>query len=157
MVLLQDLLANADRRIERGEYDDAVARLYRAVGLYLEILLTEAGVKIEETRYTLPEKAVGVMQKFREHQRKGRNVLELSSIPDMAKLAAQLEPHKGAALWRSLEEGKLGSILKKRNQSILAHGVQPIGKELAEGLRHALLEEFDLQSKPIWMPMPKLI
>jgi CRISPR-associated protein (TIGR02710 family) len=37
--LLRDLLANAQRRADEGRYDDALARLYRSVEMYVEIRL----------------------------------------------------------------------------------------------------------------------
>ncbi len=157
MVLMQDLLSNADRRVARGEYDDAVARMYRAVDLYCEILLTEAGVHMNDTFYTLPEAQKHFVHEFRPHQQKSDNTLKLAGIYDVARLAAMLEPQKGGDLLHALERGSLKRILEQRNESILAHGFDPISKESAEKLRRVLLEEFGLSSYPIWTEMPKLI
>lgn len=156
MVLMQDLLANADRRITRGEYDDAVARLYRAVDLYCEILLTQAGVSMNDTLYTLPEKDKHLIHEFRPDRQKSHSTLKLTGIYDVARLAAMLEPQKGGALLQALERGSLKKILEQRNESILAHGFDPIGKDSAEKLRRVLLEEFGLTSYPIWTEMPRL-
>ena len=41
---MADLLNNAQRRIDEGKYDDAVARLYRANELIAQITLTKFGV-----------------------------------------------------------------------------------------------------------------
>lgn len=46
--ILADLLANADRRAQEGKYDDAVARLYRAVEVISQMLLARR--KIDTSR-----------------------------------------------------------------------------------------------------------
>lgn len=157
MVLMQDLLANADRRIARGEYDDAVARMYRAVDLYAEILLEGAGVIVNGTHYKLPARAMQVFHDFKEYQRKPGNTLKLNGVYEVARLASLLEPIRGGALFRALESGSLEGALEQRNKSILAHGFEPISKSAAEQLRLVLLEEFKLESFPVWTMMPRLI
>jgi CRISPR-associated protein (TIGR02710 family) len=156
-VLLQDLLANADRRIARGEYDDAVARLYRAVDLYSEILLEEVGVVVSGTRLTLKDEQLWAMREFAPHQQRPPNVLKLGGVYEIARLAALLAPKLGEPWFESIDKGKLSHVLDKRNQSILAHGFEPVSESTATGLRRVLQEEFALESFPVWTPMPRLI
>jgi CRISPR-associated protein (TIGR02710 family) len=157
MVLMQDLLANADRRIARGEYDDAVARLYRAMDLYSEILLESVGVVVSGTSFTLKPKQLWARAEFKAYQHRSGNVLNLSGVYEIARLAALLEPKRGQPWFESLDKNNLSDALKQRNQSILAHGFEPVSQATAEGLRRVLYEEFGLISFPIWTPMPQLI
>ncbi len=156
LVLMQDLLANADRRIARGEYDDAVARMYRAIDLYVEMILLEKGVTVEKTLFTLPTSKVHLLREFRESQQFNLTTLKLSGISEVAKLASFLDPNRGEQILKALQSGSLKNALERRNESILAHGFEPIRLEQAESLRQVLSREFKLNSYPNWIPMPRL-
>ncbi len=157
MVLMQDLLANADRRIARGEYDDALARMYRAIDLYAEIMLENSGVQVMGTNFQIPASAAWVMNEFKPHQKRPDNTLKLNGVYEVARLASLIDPLLGQVFFDSLDHGSLSNALKQRNKSILAHGFEPVSKAVAEDLRLVLQKEFKLKSHPVWIPMPKLI
>ncbi len=115
--LVQDLLLNAERRGRRGWYDDAVARLYRALELlaqtYVRLELGIDGVPDWSNRLQPPRLRSG------------------ESIPS----------HSVVALYRWLQDreapGGLGGLYGRqwrelmvlfdaRNRSLLGHGLRPI-------------------------------
>ena len=127
--LLADLIANAQRRLLEGRWDDAVARLYRAAEMLAQMVLWE--------RY---------------RQRTGD--LDLDRLPEAARSLAQTDAEGRARVgleraYRVLEAygERLGQrfyetvrrYLSQRNDSILAHGQKPVGREAAEGFLYSLL------------------
>ena len=113
--LVQDLLLNAERRGRRGWYDDAVARLYRALEL-----LAQTYIQLE----------IGY-----DHQSFWEN-------PDIQRDCRDWRIRRGAAglyWWLRQREGGVGlggaasgqwyelkALLEARNQSLLGHGLQPV-------------------------------
>lgn len=156
-LLMGDLLANADRRIERGEYDDAVARMYRAIDLHLELILIDCNVCIKNSLITLPSDQSHLTKEFKGNQVKDSTTLKLTGIYEIARLASFVDSKRGKKVFDAISSGSLRPALDNRNRSILAHGFEPINKTDAEILRSILLNEFQLISDPIWIPMPKLI
>jgi CRISPR-associated protein (TIGR02710 family) len=152
-VLLADLMANANRQIERGDYDDALGRLYRSISLYAEILLTEGKVVIDKTRATLPEHLKHIGTQF-DKDRTGR--LKVNGLFEVVRLACLVDPERGRSLFHSLEKGPLGRIVGKRNATILAHGLTPATEADAIQLRDRLEQEFKLKAAPVWPRMPRL-
>jgi CRISPR-associated protein (TIGR02710 family) len=94
--VIADLLNNASRRMEEGKYDDAVARLYRAIELISQIKLAEEGLN------------------------------------DLSELLKDLGWEEADTMY--LENNELKTLLRKRNNSILAHGLEPVDKATAEDL-----------------------
>ncbi len=116
-----DMVENARRRIvDQGRYDDGVARLYRAVEMHHQWRLQErnglstTGVNWEK----VSEVAQGA---FLEATR-------LSEVP------RDLDLTRARALDRLLNGGvpeddnAFRDLLQKRNNSILAHGLKPVGE-----------------------------
>lgn len=122
-LLLVDLISNAERRIETGRYDDAVARLYRAVELIAQIALAEFG-------YEEPIKLEGELaEKYKEYKDDGKFKLGLAKKIELLK---DLGWDKADDLY--LKNSKMKGLLESRNKSILAHGFTPVGKRVAENL-----------------------
>jgi len=143
---LLELLANAKRRAGQRRYDDAIARLYRAVELFLQGQLSEAfravlgKVKLE----CVPaEHRVRWEEEFGSREdgeyelgvRDGFSALRFSAGPK----------HHAVA-------GGYGSIcnhLQKRNNSILAHGLDPCGEEAFRNFWGALLPVVQVQPEEV--------
>jgi CRISPR-associated protein (TIGR02710 family) len=113
--LVQDLILNADRRGRRGWYDDAVARLYRALEL-----LAQTYIQLE-LQY---------------------NHLDFWEHPDIQRDSAEWRLRRGISglyRWLRYREGDTGlggaaarqwavfkDLLETRNRSLLGHGLQPV-------------------------------
>ena len=117
-----DMLENARRRIvDQGRYDDGVARLYRCVEMYHQWRLMH-GHGIDAGGVDWEEVSEEVRERFR------REVGELPPVLDLtrARLLDGLlsgEEREDDAVFRDL--------LRQRNRSILAHGLEPIGERAA--------------------------
>ena len=127
-----DMVENARRRItEQGRHDDGVARLYRAVEMWHQWRLQEnnalstTGLNWEK----VPENARAAF-------------LEATGYTE---LPGDLDLTRARALDRILngdvaeDDNLFRDLLQKRNNSILAHGLEPIG----EGSAHNFLEYVD--------------
>lgn len=138
--LLRDLVANALRRGEiEQRYDDAVARLYRFVeGLAQQALWDDCEIDTGAVRVErLPEDGeLGALR--RQAEAAGRRTLEIPLQRAYELLAARGHP-LGAALPRIARGGPVGRLLLARNDSLLAHGTQPVGQPAFERLRDECL------------------
>jgi CRISPR-associated protein (TIGR02710 family) len=113
--LVQDLLLNAERRGRRGWYDDAVARLYRALELLAQTYIQhELGIDHQE---------------FWDDPDIRRDCREWNIRRGVAGLYWWLRQREGGTglgaaasrQWRLLQ-----GLLDARNQSLLGHGLRPV-------------------------------
>ena len=122
--ILADLLVNADRRAQEGKYDDAVARLYRAVELIAQILLARRHIDTSEV------KVEDLPTDWREAVEPAGEPMKLGQEKAFALLESL-----GEKIGREYRENeKLRHYLSKRNSSILAHQLEPMTREIYEGL-----------------------
>lgn len=152
---VEDLLHNARRRAAECRFDDAVARLYRACEALAQVRLREhhdiADTKAVPLQY-LPE---ALRAEWAGRARNGRIMLALKD-------AYALLTALGDDLGRRFGELELGhdqkSPLVARNQSILAHGFQPVGQTVYDQLDEKLrsLVPFDGTDSQDWrLPSPR--
>lgn len=157
--LVQDLLLNAERRGRRGWYDDAVARLYRAIELLaqtyirLELGLADSDPDWSQRELMLNSGDVfpntGVsglyrwLQSHEAHRRKGNADQGLGSIYS----------HQ----WREMKQ-----LFRARNHSLLGHGLRPINQaewqslqERTSNILEALLRELKIDQGPPPCQMPR--
>lgn len=156
---LADLLNNAYRRIEEGKFDDAVARLYRSAELISQIRFYQMGFVnkdkfFEDKQFSLlkdPIKKFATIYQLEEIGKKklmGYNsnkseftldltnnyrLLEILSTGDFAK--------SNELLVKNFFKMHLNEKLKKRNTSILAHGLNPIKQSKANKLYKSVLKQ----------------
>lgn len=126
---LADLLANAERRAEEAKYDDAVARLYRAVELIAQMFLAKRGIDTSHVKLKdFPEKwqkKYGLQEKIRLAQNQAFELLE----------------NFGENIGQKFRENKkLRNYLKYRNESILAHGLTPISPDIYTKLSEEVIQ-----------------
>lgn len=146
---LPDLLNNAQRRIDEGKYDDAIARLYRSIELIAQIELTRLGFidekilstgkvfKIKKSAITnLPYDSPIKSKVMSWHEFKKessvfkvglyRNYILLNGLDvDFAK--------------KYLKDDNIQNKINLRNESILAHGLKRIKDKKAEELMDQVL------------------
>lgn len=113
-----DLLANAKRRKDQGRFDDAVARLYRAIEAIAQVALKE-GYGIESTE-RVPLEQIPEPLRSTWTTRANDGVVKLG-LQDAYELLAGLNDSIGAK-FQSAELNGTKSPLVARNRSILAHG-----------------------------------
>jgi CRISPR-associated protein (TIGR02710 family) len=132
-LMAADLVANARRRIEQARYDDAVARLYRAIEMIAQCTFQEcfrsstANANIDQ----LPTQVRAEYEKYRDAQGK----LKLGLFATFGALKAD-----GVDIGiRFTGDTEIQHLLSARNGSILAHGIQPVAQAAAESLLQALM------------------
>ncbi len=135
-----DLLTNARRRKQEGRLDDAMARLYRAIEALGQVALRERH-GIENTGSVPLERVPGTLrQAWAARASEGHVKLGLQDVFEL--LASLRDP-----LGQRFHDAGLGgqsSPLVARNQSILAHGFQPVGDSVLEKLWPVALSLADL-------------
>lgn len=145
---LADLLNNANRRIEEGKYDDAVARLYRSIELVAQLKLTEYKVIDEENLYKNSEFKINKLslanlgnidankyvQGLNSYIVSGKNFT--LALKKSYELLCKLECELASEY---LNDNDINDNIKSRNSSILAHGLKPIDKDKAEKLYSQVL------------------
>lgn len=137
--ILADLVTNAERRAIEGKFDDAVARLYRAVELAAQLLLARRNIDTSSIRLDdLP-------QKWREEYAPANGHIQLGQ-----EKAFSLLENLGEKVGESYRENKsLRNYLKKRNDSTLAHGIEPV---LEDTYKRLAMEANDL----VFLAFPQL-
>ncbi len=124
-----DLLANAKRRADlEHKYDDAVARLYRAIEAYAQLRLAGRGINpsdIQESQLP-PEIRSEFSDKYRND---GDNRIKLP-LYGAYRLLKSLGDTAGISFFDNWPQMKL--LLDNRNKSILAHGLEPVKRERYE-------------------------
>ena len=119
-----DMVENARRRIEdQGRYDDGVARLYRAVEMWHQWRLQERnGLSTKDANWEkVPE---SVREAFLETTR----LRELPSDLDLMRARVLDRAMNGDV---TEDDSVFRDLLQQRNNSILAHGLKPIGSSSA--------------------------
>lgn len=123
---VEDLLLNAERRATQCRYDDAVARLYRAIEMLAQVRLEKLGINTSNVDLSKikDRDLAGELEKTKDDNGKVKIGLakawELLSTEDNGPLPAHYKSCKG----------KIIDFLKHRNNSILAHGTEPISEAI---------------------------
>lgn len=143
---LPDLLNNAQRRIDEGKYDDAVARLYRAIELIAQIKLTREGFINEQNlsdnrNFKIKKSEIESLSDDLPIKNKILNCYEFNKEPKKKSF--------GVTLWKSyklleglgfdfahdyVKDKNIRNNINLRNNSILAHGLIPIMEDDAKEL-----------------------
>jgi len=130
-ILVKELINNARRRMDNKRFDDAAARIYRALELYGQICFEK---KIGSSNDRV--KPAKIPQELREE------FIRKYSDPrnDMMKLPLQATftvlravGHEAGKRFFNFEE-KIKNIQSARNKSILAHGIQPVSEHAAKSI-----------------------
>lgn len=142
--LIIDLLANAERRAEEGNYDDAVARLYRVIEMIGQFVLlnkfkiNSSDLDIEKLKERLSKDQIERYK--RKMDEDGKIKLGLKEDFD---LILELDPNNQISKIYSELKDDLKECLTFRNNSILAHGFEPVHKEEYEKFHQIVIKFLD--------------
>ena len=126
--ILASLINNSIRRAEEYKYDDAIARLYRAFELIAQIRLHKYNLFSSDIDVEIL-KNKGVGEEFiqdLERKREEDGKIKIGLIKDY-NLLYQLDDDLGKYFIEN--ENRIRNMTKKRNESILAHGLESQNKE----------------------------
>lgn len=143
-----DLIANADRRANyESRFDDAVARIYRALEKLAQVRLAEQSIRTSDVQ---PEQIPdSLSQEFREKytdQRDGRIKLPLYASFRLLK-AVGVGDEMGQRYFDC--EKQLLQVLDIRNNSKLAHGDKPVDRGNYQKIRDIFMRTFNFRDKDI--------
>ncbi|MEM2918349.1 MAG: TIGR02710 family CRISPR-associated CARF protein [Candidatus Altiarchaeota archaeon] len=134
-LLMIDLLANASRRISEGRYDDAVARLYRLVELIAQYrLYSNYNLSTNEFFDEVSTSEDLCMRKFNEGEMEEYVDKEGKLKIGLKKSYSLLEKLDDDIGKKFVGDEDMKKLLGIRNNSILAHGINPVDKKTAENL-----------------------
>lgn len=124
--LLEDLVANAARCAARGRFDDAVGRLYRATELAAQARLRLAyGLRTDDLDLAHPRLPPSSREWLEALHRAGETRVRISLVAAYRLLVEMDDP-----LGRHFEKSRrVMRFLEMRNQSLFAHGLEPIGPD----------------------------
>lgn len=122
---VEDLLLNAERRVAQQHFDDAVARIYRALEMLAQVrLLANQGINTSDVDINrFPQ---NLQEELGKKRRKDGRLT--TALLDSWELLHALDDHPLGA-WFDRQRQALKSFLKARNYSILAHGATPISRD----------------------------
>ncbi|TBR58419.1 CRISPR-associated protein [Westiellopsis prolifica IICB1] len=121
--IVQDLLLNAERRAVQERYDDAVGRVYRALELLAQIrLLKSYGIRTGDVDIQqLPE---SLRDEYEQKRSSFKKIIQLA-LRNSYELLSKLPDDPIGQLYQQ-NANKIISTLEVRNNSLFAHGFQPI-------------------------------
>lgn len=125
--ILASLINNANGKAEGYRYDDAIARLYRSLELIAQIQLTKYNIKSSDVDVSILQENnvshefIEVLESTREDGK-----IRIGLVKDYL-LLNELGDDLGKYYLDN--ESKINDLTKKRNNSILAHGLESQSKE----------------------------
>ena len=136
--ILASLLNNAKRRYDEHKYDDAIARLYRSLELIGQISLEKYGLNSSDIDVEILEEK-GVSKDFICELEKTRTdgKIKIGLIKDFT-LLHELGNDMGR--YYKDNENRINNMTKKRNDSILAHGLVSQSKDDYEEFEKIVME-----------------
>jgi CRISPR-associated protein (TIGR02710 family) len=148
--LILDLLANARRRMDEQRWDDATARLYRAIEATAQLRLAERGIP-DTGSVPLEQIPEPLRSELASQARSGQVKLGLQEAWHVLK---RLDEPAAAPFFDASLADPEKSPLAARNQSILAHGFAPASEENTRRLLDAALAtlgaaEAELPASPL--------
>jgi CRISPR-associated protein (TIGR02710 family) len=152
--MVGDLLANASRRRHEARYDDAVARLYRAIESLAQLALAERHGIPSTDNVNLESIPESLRKRWESHAENGTLRLGLQD-------AYELLDALGDKAGKTFKELKLDdrqlSPLTARNHSILAHGFSPASDATFRKLWDAAMKlgDFCEQQLPVFPRLAK--
>lgn len=136
--LVHDILRNAERRLLLKQYDEAVARTYRALELIAQLCLYFNKPSIDTSKVDIALLPKEIQDKYRQMHSENVNheTINTDTTPlqlPMFKAYVLLDElgHPVGQLFREKEK-RLLDLIRMRNFSIFAHGLDPIDADKAK-------------------------
>lgn len=147
---LPDLLNNAYRKIEEGNYDDAVARLYRCIELIAQLELNNMGIidikGLDSYEFYINKEKFDKKVKNKPRIKEEINKwYEFKNNKDKIEISRNksyklLKLFKNPIGEKYFNNRKLKNKIQLRNTSILAHGLNALNRKDTEQLYKIVLE-----------------
>jgi len=149
--LVCDLITNANRRAKEHRFDDALARLYRALEMIGQFHFeAEFGCPTSEVPPEKIPESLQVEYVRRYSSRKGGKL----QLPLLATFEVLAAAGCEAANVFARNEQEFKRILQARNHSILAHGQNPVKPTTYTKLRELMTDSFHLNVQAVFPKLP---
>lgn len=156
---LRELLDNALRTAGQGRYEDAAARLYRAMEMQGQLWLAEISEEAFVNGRKRADVPLPVPLEGCEFCRPGPDGEVRLSLEQVFRATSRLGDSRADVIVADLERGKKSRwrfATEKRNASILAHGVNAIGQEGFETMKELAAEFLGFELAGEANPAPSL-
>lgn len=135
--VMYDILSNAERRAEKGQYDDAILRLYRALEMIGQVELLRYNVNDSDVKLDNPnlndQARNWLKTTFKDSKDKSKIKL---GLVQKYKLLSLLGKKRGKDYFEMESEFK--KVIDQRNRSFLAHGERLLEKKDYENFKLTL-------------------
>ncbi len=149
-ILIKELINNARRRIQDKSFDDAAARIYRALELYGQICFAKTiGCSNDKVK---PEKIPQSLRDEYIHKYRDPHT-DMMKLPLQATFTVlRATGHEAGQRFFEYEK-KIKDIQSNRNRSILAHGIQPVSEHAAQSILETVSDFVQIKD---YFDFPKL-
>jgi len=137
-VLVDDLINNARRRMADAQYDDAAARIYRALEMHGQVVFRNA-TGVDNDKVPVDKVPESIRNEFSGRYSHFDNK-KLLKLPLHATFIFLREAGNETGKRYFSIEKDIKNIQSNRNNSILAHGISPVGKKAAESIFKTITE-----------------
>jgi CRISPR-associated protein (TIGR02710 family) len=138
-VLVADLVANSRRRAIQEKYDDAVARLYRAMEMAGQVAFES---RFDQPNTDVPADIIPDVLRSEFVHRYAKGPKKLLQLPATATFRVLKEVGDPLGVGFFDNQRDIDALLSSRNLSILAHGQAPVKKETYERFVKLVTELF---------------
>jgi len=120
-----DLILNAQRRNSQGRFDDAVARLYRALEMFGQINLLRWEHPLNSSALKLELLPQGLAENYSFKGNKQAGAITIGLIQNFTLLSELNNP---VGIVFNEYKDKIRAALNSRNNSLMAHGIIPVSE-----------------------------
>ena len=164
---IAEMYRNALREIKKGKFDDAVERFYRILEFIIQLKLYEKfDVIISDYFGTITSK-IGFISKVGKdninelNEIIGKNSEEvkvgLKKAYDLFNLLSKINEKEN--IFKNMDKNDFNKLLSLRNNSLLAHGINPIGEKTANEMKdfvEKILTDLDMYRYVNEMDFPEI-
>ncbi|MDY6822366.1 MAG: TIGR02710 family CRISPR-associated CARF protein [Thermodesulfobacteriota bacterium] len=138
-VLIDDLINNARRKIDAGQYDDAAARIYRALEMYGQLEFEKyAGCRTDSVPPAkIPER---IRETFTTKYMDPKDKKLKLSMTATFEYLKENHQEVGRHFFEPEIYEKIKNIQNIRNHSILAHGIKPVSDKQINSILNTITD-----------------
>ncbi len=147
--MVYDLLRNAERKAANRHYDDAVSRIYRATEMYAQFALLTNKIQTSDVNLELLQNINPQRFSYYEGKRNEKGQIQIG-LKDSYDLLEDMK-HPIGKVWCE-HKYKVLDAIKLRNDSFLAHGMNPIEEKHYKKFKSAIwkfIEQCDESNKDL--------
>lgn len=151
-LLVLDIFSNSERRYKENRYDDSVARIYRTLEMIAQVEFFKE-FKFSTSKVPLDKIPEDLQEEYKKYIDDDSNNLKFGSHATF-KVLENIKNKAGIEFMD--KNNNFESMLRTRNNSILAHGSNPIDRSTNEKFLEKIKTCFNLENYPVFPKLPDL-